>query len=589
MASMEASELAMAVKSLAICVEVVVGSDEAMEHDVDQDGEAQDIPMLVDDLTDSAELNASWPYPTVWPEPKQQAAKRSRPFDKRLAIDNGPPCCLSGAAPVSGAFPGGQAVDLTAPLELLVVDVENCNRCHIASKLDRLSNTWGPAVRSIAPESLSELRAAGAHVELYGADEAPYGAPNRRGGAGQTGSASASPDQRPLARRRNVVDPCRLLVQRPGCNSEVLMVARKSVTRCVGRTSAAGPLPPADRVAQSLGRELLAHLSKQAALAWRFGGAAAAAVLSAPLLFWEVLASRREPACVELVLYTPWAAQGSLWDVLEAVAKGEGSNHLGTTSSVPAARRWSPEQIAAVLFPPPAPPADWPRVGRLIQALADLLAKLEAAGVIEVDLKLQNVVVDEYDNLRVIDPEGTQVLPLPLAAPANPNTPCEPTTPSVSCLDWRLLPVPVDVRTTAYAPPEMLYEDFVRFQSRGGRIRHQSDLSLTRSAGFLALARSGNLQGVIAAGNARQSYACVASHAWLFGASLEGALGMMRGCLGNRAGQPGYRGAGAVDEWWLRELGALCVRCMAPRPCDRPRMEEICAQVQRIRHCAPVR
>ncbi|KAG2482270.1 hypothetical protein HYH03_018784 [Edaphochlamys debaryana] len=198
--------------------------------------------------------------------------------------------------------------------------------------------------------------------------------------------------------------------------------------------------------AKALGSELRSYASHHGALAARYGGAEAADLHAMRVVAWNVEWDPRCPDRLTLVIYTEWAQGGDLSHAVKGIA-------------------WALDKDGAVA---PAPsgclPGDGPSLDRshllrLVISSLEHVAALEAAGIVEGDLKFPNLVVDGPcgDRVLSIDPEGTRLLPSPLraAAAALSASPFAATPLGAALLARaRLAPVEQDVITFDVRPPE---------------------------------------------------------------------------------------------------------------------------------------
>ncbi|KAG2486092.1 hypothetical protein HYH03_015187 [Edaphochlamys debaryana] len=223
---------------------------------------------------------------------------------------------------------------------------------------------------------------------------------------------------------------------------------RKTVTLLLDEEDQAALASGATRdvavcAAKALGSELRSYASHHGALAARYGGAEGADLHA---VAWNVEWDPRCPDRLTLVIYTEWAQGGDLSHAVKGIA-------------------WALDKDGAVApapsgcLPGDGPSLDRSRLLRLVISSLEHVAALEAAGIVEGDLKFPNLVVDGPcgDRVLSIDPEGTRLLPSPLraAAAALSASPFAATPLGAALLARaRLAPVEQDVITFDVRPPE---------------------------------------------------------------------------------------------------------------------------------------
>ncbi|KAG2492332.1 hypothetical protein HYH03_009283 [Edaphochlamys debaryana] len=371
-----------------------------------------------------------------------------------------------------------------------------------------------------------------------------------------------------------------------GSGSATVTVCRKVSTLPLhpGQGSACGPSVWA--LAKALARcacdELVAHAVRQGSLALAEGGLEAANRRSVPLLAWSVEPTPGQPDSLDLVLYTPWAEQGDVSSYVRRIAPGL-MGARGPASASASSSAASPSG---------------PRMGRsallaLVLATAQHVLALQWAGLVEGDYKHANLVITQDDptpgarpGVAAIDPDGCHSLPGALP-PFASSALCTPgmrlTTLGQALLRaWAAATVPASVVTPGMRPPEACYAQARRIADRleprpwalPGSWREAALAELVeameRGEDVAELARSG------------RSHLCPGSMVCLWARAWLQELGCVQAELEARRDAACLPDIGLDNALLLKRLRALCGRCTALRPSQRPSLETVLGDLGRI-------
>ncbi|KAG2492334.1 hypothetical protein HYH03_009285 [Edaphochlamys debaryana] len=371
-----------------------------------------------------------------------------------------------------------------------------------------------------------------------------------------------------------------------GSGSATVTVCRKVSTLPLhpGQGSACGPSVWA--LAKALARcacdELVAHAVRQGSLALAEGSLEAANRRSVPLLAWSVEPTPGQPDSLDLVLYTPWAEQGDVSSYVRRIARGL----MGARGPAPASASAS------------AASPSGPRMGRsallaLVLATAQHVLALQWAGLVEGDYKHANLVITQDDpapgarpGVAAIDPDGCHSLPgaLPPFASSALRTPGMRLTTLGQALlrAWAAATVPASVVTPGMRPPEACYAQARRIADRleprpwalPGSWREAALAELVeameRGEDVAELARSG------------RSHLCPGSMVCLWARAWLQELGCVQAELEARRDAACLPDIGLDNALLLKRLRALCGRCTALRPSQRPSLETVLRELGRI-------
>ncbi len=272
---------------------------------------------------------------------------------------------------------------------------------------------------------------------------------------------------------------------------------------------------------------------------------------------------------VEVVLITPWAEGGSLTD-----------------------------RLAKLLEDAVYGSMDWCcAVGLLLQGV-DVLKTFRTACAIAPDYKFLNLVVGQVQGgaggqllevVSAIDLDGARVMAGPLvdglrALMAGPDQQLQ----QMATKLLQLLPQEMGPLTMYFAPPEMvmgLYGGLLLMMAGTDQATWEGLLAQLRQVGkgvvrLAELARAGLLTPGNAPSlfqNGGESFVCGASEVFLLGSNIEYWLMDMLSRL-QSAGRP----LTAQDLAAVQGLAELAERCMAALPEQRPSLEEVEAEMQRL-------
>ncbi|KAG2492310.1 hypothetical protein HYH03_009263 [Edaphochlamys debaryana] len=372
-----------------------------------------------------------------------------------------------------------------------------------------------------------------------------------------------------------------------GSGSATVTVCRKVSTLPLhpGQGSACGPSVWA--LAKALARcacdELVAHAVRQGSLALAGGGLEAANRRSVPLLAWSVEPTPGQPDSLDLVLYTPWAEQGDLSSYVRRIARGlmgAGATPASSASSASAASPSGPRINRSALL-------------ALVLATAQHVLALQWAGLVEGDYKHANLVITNTDpapgarpGVAAIDPDGCHSLPGALAPFASSvlRTPGMRLTTLGQALlrAWAAATVPASVVTPGMRPPEACYAQARRITDRleprpwalPGSWREAALAELVK-----AMERGEDVAELARCG---RSHLCPGSMVCLWARAWLQELGCVQAELEARRDAAGLPDIGLDNVLLLKRLRALCGRCTALRPSQRPSLETVLRELGRI-------